>query len=70
MAFTHDTELSLSATAALVNTGRAGVEEMPDVAALDAFVAHWQWTGSRTHERGRARGRAAAARRGWPGSGR
>jgi predicted RNA-binding Zn ribbon-like protein len=50
MAFTHDTELSLSATAALVNTGRAGVEEMPDVAALDEFIAHWEWTGGRTHE--------------------
>ena len=50
MAFTHDTELSLGATAALVNTGRAGVEEMPDVAALDEFIAHWQWTGSRTHD--------------------
>src|SRR3984885_2714617 len=49
MAFTHDTELSLSATAALVNTGRAGAEEMPDVAALDEFIARWQWTGSRTH---------------------
>ena len=49
MAFTHDTELSLGATAALVNTGRAGAEEMPDVAALDEFIARWQWTGSRTH---------------------
>jgi predicted RNA-binding Zn ribbon-like protein len=50
MAFTHDTELSLSATAALVNSGRAPVDEMPDVAALDAFIDHWQWTGSRTHD--------------------
>jgi predicted RNA-binding Zn ribbon-like protein len=50
MAFTHDTELSLSATATLVNTGRAPVEEMPDVAALDRFVADWEWTGSRTHD--------------------
>jgi predicted RNA-binding Zn ribbon-like protein len=50
MAFTHDTELSLSATAALVNTGRAAVDEMPDVAALDAFIDRWQWSGSRTHE--------------------
>jgi predicted RNA-binding Zn ribbon-like protein len=51
MAFTHDTELSLSATAALVNTGRAPVEEMPDVAALDQFIADWEWTGSRTHDK-------------------
>jgi predicted RNA-binding Zn ribbon-like protein len=50
MAFAHDTELSLSATAALVNTGRAPVEEMPDVAALDQFIADWEWTGSRTHD--------------------
>ena len=50
MAFTHDTELSLSATAALVNTGRAPAEEMPDVAALDQFIADWEWTGSRTHD--------------------
>jgi predicted RNA-binding Zn ribbon-like protein len=50
MAFTHDTELSLSATAALVNTGRAPVEEMPDGAALDQFIADWEWTGSRTHD--------------------
>jgi predicted RNA-binding Zn ribbon-like protein len=51
MAFTHDTELSLSATAALVNTGRAPLEEMPDVAALDQFIADWEWTGSRTHDK-------------------
>ena len=50
MAFTHDTELSLGATAALVNTGRADPDEMADVAALDAFIEHWQWTGSRTHD--------------------
>ena len=50
MAFAHDTEVSLNGTAALVNTGRGGVEELPDGAALDRFVTHWQWTGSRTHD--------------------
>jgi predicted RNA-binding Zn ribbon-like protein len=50
MAFAHDTEVSLSATAALVNTDRGGVEGLPDIAALDRFVAHWQWTGSRTRD--------------------
>jgi predicted RNA-binding Zn ribbon-like protein len=50
MAFTHDTELSLGATAALVNTARASVEGMPDVAALDQFIADWEWTGSRSHD--------------------
>ena len=50
MLFAHDTEASLNATAALVNTARGGSEELPDVAALDAFVAHWGWTGGRTHD--------------------
>src|SRR5215469_7270841 len=48
--FAHDTEVSLHATAALVNTGRGGAEELPDVAALDAFVDGWRWTGSRAHD--------------------
>lgn len=50
MLFTHDTEVSLNATAALVNTARGETEELPDVPALDAFVAHWAWSGSRTHD--------------------
>ncbi len=50
MLFTHDTETSLNWTAALVNTGRGGQEQLPDVAALDVFVDQWQWTGSRTHD--------------------
>jgi predicted RNA-binding Zn ribbon-like protein len=41
MLFAHDTEQSLVATAALVNT------ELPDVAALDAFVREQGWTGQR-----------------------
>ena len=50
MLFAHDTEVSFNATAELVNTARGGVEELPDIAALDAFVDHWRWTGSRTHD--------------------
>ena len=50
MLFAHDTEVSFNATAALVNTASGGIEELPDVAALDAFVGHWGWTGSRTHD--------------------
>lgn len=50
MLFAHDTEISFNAAAALVNTARGGVEELPDVAALDKFVEHWGWTGSRTHD--------------------
>jgi predicted RNA-binding Zn ribbon-like protein len=48
--FAHDTEVSLNEIAALVNTGRGGGEELPDVAALDAFVEAWQWTGSRARD--------------------
>jgi predicted RNA-binding Zn ribbon-like protein len=50
MLFTHDTELSLHATAALVNTARDETEGLPDIAALDAFVAQWEITGSRARD--------------------
>jgi predicted RNA-binding Zn ribbon-like protein len=48
MLFAHDTEVALTGTAALVNTGRGDTELLPDVAALDAFVRDWAWTGDRT----------------------
>lgn len=48
MLFAHDTELALAAAAAVVNSGDG--ELLPDVAALDAFVATWGWTGSRGHD--------------------
>ncbi len=51
MLFAHDTEVSLAATAALVNTGRDGTEGLPDEAALDRFVTQWRWTGERTRDR-------------------
>ena len=51
MLFAHDTEVSLAATAALVNTGRGGTEGLPDEAALDLFVTEWRWTGERTRDR-------------------
>ncbi len=50
MIFAHDTEVALSAAAALVNTGRGGCERLPDVAALDEFITAWRWTGGRTHD--------------------
>ena len=50
MLFAHDTEVALSAASALVNTGRGGQEHLADLAALDAFIAHWQWTGDRTRD--------------------
>jgi predicted RNA-binding Zn ribbon-like protein len=48
--FAHDTEVALHAAAALVNTGRGGREDLPDVAALDRFVAAWRWTGDRARD--------------------
>ena len=50
MLFAHDTEVALAAAADLVNTGRQQEDQLPDVAALDAFVERWQWTGDRTHD--------------------
>ncbi|HYB87362.1 MAG TPA: CGNR zinc finger domain-containing protein [Streptosporangiaceae bacterium] len=48
--FAHDTEVALTAAAALVNTGRGDTDELPDLAALDRFTAEWGWTGGRTHD--------------------
>jgi predicted RNA-binding Zn ribbon-like protein len=48
--FAHDTEVALNAAAALVNTGRAGTEQLPDAASLDRFATAWGWTGERTHD--------------------
>lgn len=54
MVFAHDTEVSLAAAAALVNTSPeadrpdgTGVERLPDPEALTEFMAEWNWTGSR-----------------------
>src|SRR5664279_4183395 len=50
MLFAYDTEVALAAAAALVNTAPAtdgDEEKLPDVAALDAFVRTWGWTGER-----------------------
>lgn len=51
--FPHDTEMALAAAAALVNTAPdpavGSVEQLPDVAALDDFVARQGWTGVRAH---------------------
>ena len=49
MIFAHDTEVALAAAAALVNTADGDTELLPDVAALDAFVASWGWTGRLEH---------------------
>jgi predicted RNA-binding Zn ribbon-like protein len=52
MVFAHDTELALAAAAALVNTEQPDGDDLADVAALDRFVAHWGWTGSRRGDQG------------------
>lgn len=49
MIFAHDTEVALNAAAALINTGHDG-EKLPDLAALDAFVTEWGWTGQRVRD--------------------
>ncbi|GAA3770387.1 CGNR zinc finger domain-containing protein [Micromonospora maritima] len=49
MLFAHDTECGLLAAAALVNTGGAGREGLPDVAALDAFFTTHGWSGRHEH---------------------
>src|SRR3989440_3207299 len=49
MTFAHDTDISLQAAAALVNTDSSDGEELPDVAALDAFFDHYGWTGRHEH---------------------
>ncbi len=48
MTFTYDTEVALTAAAALVNTARNGSEALPDQAALEAFVVAERWSGNRT----------------------
>lgn len=48
--FAHDTEDSLLAMAALVNTdGREG-DQLADVADLDRFIERWRYTGARRHD--------------------
>lgn len=63
MTFTHDVDVALANAAALVNTapwascgGVSEEEGLPDVVALDEFVASWRWTGSRTHDAAELRG--------------
>jgi predicted RNA-binding Zn ribbon-like protein len=50
--FAHDTEIALAAAAALVNTDQHEGDLLPDVAALDAFVVQWGWTGPRRGDHG------------------
>ncbi len=51
MLFAHDTEVALTAAAALVNTARPDGDDLCDLSALDEFVGEWGWTGQRRHDR-------------------
>ena len=51
MLFTHDTEVALSAAAALVNSAKTDPDSLATLAELDQFVTDWGWTGSRRHNR-------------------
>jgi predicted RNA-binding Zn ribbon-like protein len=48
--FGHDTEMTLNAIAALVNTTGDDGEELGDLDALDTFVATWAFTGERRRD--------------------
>ncbi|MFE9654127.1 CGNR zinc finger domain-containing protein [Micromonospora sp. NPDC006431] len=49
MLFAHDTECGLVAAAGLVNTAGPDREGLPDVPALDEFIAAHGWTGRHEH---------------------
>lgn len=50
MLFSHDTELTLRAACALVNSDRVDGEQLGDQKALDAYLNSYGWTGRRDHD--------------------
>lgn len=50
MLFSHDTELTLRAACALVNSDRVDSERLGDQAALNAFLHDQGWTGRRDRD--------------------
>jgi predicted RNA-binding Zn ribbon-like protein len=50
MIFAHDTEHGLLEVAALINTAGPDHEDLSDLAALDAFLKIWGWTGRRDRD--------------------
>lgn len=50
MLFTYDTELTLRAAAVLVNSDRVDGDQLADLAALDAYLDHFGWTGRRDRD--------------------
>jgi predicted RNA-binding Zn ribbon-like protein len=51
MLFAHDTEIALTAAAALVNTQGLNEDRLTEMRELDEFVREWGWTGSRRRTR-------------------
>ena len=50
MIFSHDTELTLRAACALINTDGVDGEQMADLPGLDAYLDGFGWTGRRDHD--------------------
>ncbi len=50
MLFTHDTELTLRAACALINSDRVDGEQLADQSALDEYLNSWGWTGRRDRD--------------------
>lgn len=50
MRFSHDTELTLQAACVLVNSDRVDGEQLGDMAALNAYLDEFGWTGRRDHD--------------------
>ncbi|MFO7164173.1 MAG: ABATE domain-containing protein, partial [Mycolicibacterium hassiacum] len=50
MRFSHDTELTLRAACVLVNSNRVDGERLGDLAALDAYLDGFGWTGRRDRD--------------------
>ncbi len=50
MLFSHDTELTLRAACALINTDRVDGEQLGSQRELDGYLEGWGWTGRRDHD--------------------
>lgn len=50
MIFTHDTELTLQAACALVNSDRVDGDQLGDQSALDTYLDGYGWTGRRDRD--------------------
>jgi predicted RNA-binding Zn ribbon-like protein len=50
MLFSHDTQLTLEAACALINSDRVDGEQLGNMAALEAYLDEYGWTGRRDHD--------------------